>query len=66
MWKDAEKPFLTVLEQLDPDALLILGKELNIHVPEVDIETWVVTHPSSPRFSYEENQGNVQATLEDL
>jgi len=65
MWADAEKPFLTVLEQLDPDALLILGKELSNHVPEVDVETCVVTHPSSPRFSYEGEQEAVQALLEN-
>jgi len=66
MWKDAEKPFLTVLEQLDPDALLILGKELSKHVPEVDIETCVVTHPSSPRFSYNGEQEDVRNMLERL
>lgn len=65
MWEDAEEPFLTVLEQLDPDALLILGKGLSSHVPEVDVETCVVTHPSSPRFGYEGNQEEVRIMLEE-
>ena len=64
MWEDAEKPFLTVLEKLDPDALLILGKRLSKHVPEVKVESCVVTHPSSPRFSYDGEQGTVQKMLE--
>lgn len=64
MWEDAEKPFLTVLERLDPDAVLILGKELSNHVPEVDVETCVVTHPSSSRFSYETKQEDVQSLID--
>lgn len=64
MWEEAEKPFLTVLRQLDPDALLILGKGLSKHVPGVDTESCVVTHPSSSRFSYENEQGTVQDMLE--
>jgi hypothetical protein len=68
MWEDARAPFLTVVNELEPDAVLILGKGLSEHVPASDIEaeTCVVTHPSAPGFTYDGNQEAVRSMLEKL
>jgi hypothetical protein len=67
MWEKAKEPFLEVVEQLEPDALLVLGKQLGDHLPdlgEFDFETCVVTHPSSSRFSYSDWTSDVQEMIE--
>ncbi|WP_263820012.1 hypothetical protein [Salinibacter sp.] len=67
MWEGAKKPLLTVLDRLNPDALLVLGKGTGNHLPDEisdrDLNTCIVTHPSSPRFSYTNNQPNVRSML---
>jgi hypothetical protein len=67
MWERAKEPFLDVLGQLDPDALLVLGKQLGSKLPNlegVDVEMCVVTHPSSSRFSYRDWNSDVRDMLQ--
>lgn len=68
MWERAKEPFLDVIEQLNPDALLVLGKQLGSNLPdleEFDFEMCVVTHPSSSRFSYTDWKSEVQGMLKE-
>jgi ABC-type Fe3+-hydroxamate transport system substrate-binding protein len=67
MWSKAKEPFLEVLEELKPDALLVLGKKLSKNLPALDdfgVETCVVTHPSSSHFSYSDCTSDVQSMLD--
>jgi hypothetical protein len=67
MWEAAKKPLLTVLDRLTPNALLVLGKGTGDHLPDeigdMDLDICIVTHPSSSRFSYDDNQQNVRSML---
>jgi len=49
MWLFSEKAFLNVVEELQPQLIVILGKELNKNLPLLpnDIEICRVNHPSS-------------------
>jgi hypothetical protein len=67
MWQEAEEPFLNVLQDLNPDALLVLGKGLGNNLPDLDDfdgEVCVVTHPTSGKFSYDDWQPAVQKMLD--
>lgn len=49
MWKSSENAFLNVLQDLKPELLVILGKELNRNLPSIptNIKVCRVNHPSS-------------------
>ena len=53
MWHDAKKPFLTVCEELKPELIVVLGKELCWNLPDIPSKyTYCcVRHPSAG-FSY--------------
>ena len=56
-WVDAQQPFQTVLAALKPEAVLVLGQRLDEHLlskPD-DVAFGTIGHPSSSRFTYEEN-----------
>jgi len=55
MWDEAKVPFLSILDRLLPDVILVLGKSLSDHAPLTEIQDRVVVcgikHPSTA-FSY--------------
>ena len=53
MWRAAELPFLNVLQALEPDLVLVLGRALKNHVPPLPahVTRCEIHHPSSG-FSY--------------
>jgi hypothetical protein len=53
MWSAAKAPFLQMLKDLDPNVVLVLGKELGAHLPPIPerIEVCCIQHPSTG-FSY--------------
>jgi len=55
MWSFSEKAFLDVIDELKPQLIVILGKELNKKLPSLpkDIVICRVNHPSSG-FKYSE------------
>lgn len=55
-WCEAQTPFETVLQGLDPDAVLMLGKRLSEHVllrPQ-NVTFEMITHPSSSQFRHKD------------
>ena len=55
-WCEAQSPFVTVLQSLEPDAVLMLGWRLAEHIlhqPE-NVSFGTIAHPSSSRLRYEE------------
>lgn len=55
LWEAGQGPFRRVLEDLKPDLVLVLGKELNHHVPQLPpgVHRCPIQHPSTG-FSYAE------------
>jgi hypothetical protein len=55
MWQAAREPFLRVLEEYEPDVVLVLGKGTASWLPPIpdSIVTIRIAHPSSAGFSYE-------------
>lgn len=55
MWKGAERPFLSVVESLKPDVVIVLGAMLGEWVPTLnnDVKVAYLYHPSSGYFNYE-------------
>ena len=56
MWASAGRPFLGVLKELEPDAILVLGNELNDRLPTNllgQVQNAHIPHPTSPPFSYQ-------------
>ena len=49
MWASAQLPFLQVLRDIKPQVILVLGKELSSHLPEIPegIEVCRIQHPST-------------------
>lgn len=64
MWNEAHGPLIKVIEKLKPDALLVLGKELQRHLPTVSdhVSLCAVKHPSRG-FRYSDWWPQVQAAL---
>lgn len=65
MWSEAASPFLSTLEDLSPHVLVVLGYELQLHMPETPKKILVcsVQHPSSRGFRYEHWQPVVRSTI---
>jgi hypothetical protein len=68
MWEAARAPFLQTLQEVAPQLLLILGRELRRHLPVLPAELPVcaVQHPSSRGFKYDQWQPMVQAAFKAL
>ena len=71
MWEESKPLFYGVLDNLKPDLIIVLGKELSYNLPKVDVDTCVVKHPSTG-FSYsvwnpkiKEAIGNVKSKKEN-
>ena len=65
-WEDAQAPFKTVLNELRPDAVLVLGRELSRHIfdfPE-EIPRAEIAHPASPHSPYDEVIPQFQKLIE--
>jgi hypothetical protein len=67
MWQSAKKPFCEILEELKPQLIVVLGKELNKNLPRIPtgIEVCRVNHPSSV-FKYAKWIPKLQDSLEKL
>lgn len=65
MWMAAKEPFLQVLEKLQPHFVVVLGVELQRHLPSIPeyIRSCSIQHPSSQGFRYEASQRSIQAAL---
>ena len=54
MWRDSFEPFKLILNELGPDLVLVLGKELENNIRALDKKTRPVFcywyHPSSPKY----------------
>jgi hypothetical protein len=68
MWQAGAKPFLQTLEELKPDFLLVLGKELTRWVPELpqDLKVLALPHPASMGFRCAVHQPTIQAIFDSL
>ena len=72
MWKEARKPFQEVLEMLNPDIIIVTGKELGNYIKR-DIENFenkifcFWSHPSGfGRFDYQKSLEDFKIALEKL
>ena len=65
MWAAAREPFLQTVQELEPQAILVLGLGVAWNLPPVPsgISVCHVKHPSSPGFSRKEWVPKVQAFL---
>lgn len=66
MWAAAVAPFLETVRELRPQILVVLGRELESHLPEIPAEVKVcgAQHPSWPGFQYEPWQSALQRALQ--
>lgn len=67
MWEAGRTPFIKVLDQLQPQLVIILGKTLNHHVPELpgNTQRCFIQHPSTG-FSYTEWGPRVTQAIQQL
>ncbi|WCP83299.1 hypothetical protein PQE20_17930 [Vibrio harveyi] len=65
MWNQSEAAFQEVIERLDPQIIIVLGKELADNLPTISesIEVCYLTHPSSGGYSYAVNNQLVQNSI---
>jgi hypothetical protein len=65
MWSAAVSPFLLTFSELQPQVLVVLGKELRSYLPELpnNVQICKVQHPSSRGFQYQNWQPYIQAAL---
>ncbi|WP_412067213.1 hypothetical protein [Rubrivirga sp. IMCC43871] len=61
-WAEAREPFLATVEDVSPDAVLVLGKELGSRLPDLSVPVHVVNHPSR-FFARSKWQPGVQSFL---
>jgi hypothetical protein len=66
MWLAARDPFLQTVNELSPQVLLVLGKELSFNLPNLPaaISVCKVQHPSSRGFRYANWRPQVKTALE--
>lgn len=67
MWDAAKEPFTHVLENLKPHIVLVAGKQLGWHIPNLpqDITTIGMKHPSAFGFSYARALQHIAPQLPD-
>lgn len=65
MWANAATPLLKTLQELRPQVMVVLGLELQSHLPEIPsgIRVCNVPHPSSRGFQYERWQPVVKTAI---
>ncbi|MFO1343621.1 MAG: hypothetical protein U1F05_10890 [Burkholderiales bacterium] len=67
MWKEAQEIFPSVIGQLQPQLIVVMGKHLREwFVPPQGIEACFTEHPSSSRFSYEPWSTNIQSAYSQV
>lgn len=68
MWKKSDVAFQEVIKNLDPQIIIVLGKELADNLPAVSegIEVCFLNHPSSGGYSYALNNQLVQNSIETV
>lgn len=68
MWKKSEIAFKELIERLDPQIIIVLGKELSENLPVIPegIEVCFLNHPSSGGYSYAVNNQLVQKSIETV
>ncbi|HBC3401587.1 TPA: hypothetical protein KDX79_003445 [Vibrio parahaemolyticus] len=68
MWKKSEMAFQEVIQRLEPQIIIVLGKELADNLPIIpeEIEVCFLNHPSSGRYSYAVNNQLVQNSIETV
>lgn len=67
MWERAEEPFVSVLEELEPQVVVALGYRLSSHVEgsvPATIRFVKCMHPSSSRFRYSPWTADLRSALE--
>lgn len=66
MWKISEPALYKVIENLDPQIVVVLGKELRNNLPPLpeNIEICYLDHPSSGGFSYKKNNTLIHSAIE--
>lgn len=67
MWRAGEKPFLSAVEELKPDIIVVLGQELSHWLPELPphITVFAGKHPSGRGFNYAEWNPQFTKTLQE-
>lgn len=64
MWLDAQRIFPDLAQQLQPQLIVVMGKDLRKwFAPPPGIEVCYAEHPSSSRFSYEPWSRQVEAAI---
>lgn len=65
-WRLGSEPFIQTIKELEPQLIVVLGKELQQHLPrKIDgIEYAYVIHPSGKGFSYKKCQPEVAKAFE--
>ncbi|MFA0113957.1 hypothetical protein AB4407_09760 [Vibrio sp. 10N.261.46.E11] len=68
MWKKSELAFQEVIQRLEPQVIIVLGKELADNLPAIPegIEVCFLNHPSSGGYSYALNNQLVQNSIEKV
>lgn len=65
MWKEAQEAFPRVVQELQPQLIVVMGKRLREwFLPPAGVEVCFTEHPSSPRFSYEPWSAQIAAALQ--
>jgi hypothetical protein len=65
MWDEAREPFVSVVSELSPNLILVLGLRMQRHIPLVRPLTLCIAHPSRVGFTYGTSCIEVHAALED-
>lgn len=67
MWKEAQEIFPSVIERLQPQLIIVMGKQLSeCFIPQQHIQTCFTEHPSSSGFSYEPWSTNIQSAYSQV
>ena len=68
MWLEAQVPFLEVLRRLDPQLLLVLGRDLELALPPIPehIATVCIHHPSKFGWTYEPSASRIKHAIDTL
>lgn len=68
MWQAGTEPYLQTLQELSPNIILVLGAELNRHLPSIsgNITICDIQHPSAIGFSYAKWQPKVLAAIAEV